>query len=227
MIHNDGWSNFNIWDHSQTVLELYELRCRKIVEEMTCHAQAAELLQSLVKPGDDLLDVGCGTGYFFHSLRKRNIPVNYFGIDSTPRFITIAKKYLPEFGLHPNNLSNLRIEDMRADVDHVICINVLTNIDNYHKPLERILLAAHKSVILRESCDDNSSYRYVRDNYLDNNIALNVHINTYSLSDISSFIKNYGFNVEVIVDERTKNMGENVIGYPHYWKFLVCKRNQF
>jgi ubiquinone/menaquinone biosynthesis C-methylase UbiE len=194
---------------------------------MTCHAQAAELLQSLVKPGDDLLDVGCGTGYFFHSLRKRNIPVNYFGIDSTPRFITIAKKYLPEFGLHPNNLSNLRIEDMRADVDHVICINVLTNIDNYHKPLERILLAAHKSVILRESCDDNSSYRYVRDNYLDNNIALNVHINTYSLSDISSFIKNYGFNVEVIVDERTKNMGENVIGYPHYWKFLVCKRNQF
>jgi 2-polyprenyl-3-methyl-5-hydroxy-6-metoxy-1,4-benzoquinol methylase len=129
LIHNDGWGNFNIWDHSQTVLELYELRCRKIIEEMTCHAQAAELLQSLVKPGDDLLDVGCGTGYFFHSLRKRNIPVNYYGIDSTPRFITIAKKYLPEFGLHPNNLSNLRIEDMRADVDQVICNNVLTNID--------------------------------------------------------------------------------------------------
>jgi SAM-dependent methyltransferase len=224
VINKDGWNRFNIWEHSQTVLELYERRCRKEVEEMTCHAQAAELLRSLVSPGDALLDVGCGSGCFFHSIKARQIPVDYFGIDPTSRFISLARKYLPLHGLDPTQLHELRIEDTRAEVDHVVCINVLSNIDNYHKPLERMLLAARKSVILRESCHAHASYAYVRDEFLDAGVLLNVHVNTYAIEDITDFIAKNGFDVRVVIDDRTKNEVEYVIGYPHYWKFLVCTR---
>lgn len=206
------------------VMELYERRCRRDVEEMTCHAQAAELLQPLVSPGDTLLDVGCGSAYFFHSLKSREIPVNYYGIDPTAQFISLARKYLPSHGLNPAQIHEMRIEDARLEFDHIICMNVLSNIDNYHKPLERMLLSARKSVILRESCHEHASYSYVRDEFLDEGVTLNVYVNTYGIEDMTAFIARYGFEVQIVIDARTNDRPEYVIGYPHYWKFLVCTR---
>lgn len=224
MINAGGWPKFNIWEHSSTVRELYALRSRDMAEEMTCHAQAAALLAPHVTAGDTLLDAGCGSGYFYHSLRKRNIPVDYFGIDATSCFIELGQQHLPAFGLPAGNLRALRIEDLDAEVDHIACINVLSNIDNYHRPLERLLLAARKTVIVRESCSDTASYSYVRDRFLDAGVALNVHVNTYATTEFTTFIQSYGYDVQMVRDERTGDAAEMVIGYPHYWKFFVCIR---
>jgi len=224
MIDAGGWPKFNIWEHSSTVRELYALRSRDLAEEMTCHAQAAALLAPHVTAGDTLLDAGCGSGYFYHSLRKRNIPVEYFGIDATSCFIDLGQQHLPAFGLPAGNLRTLRIEDLDATIDHVACINVLSNIDNYHRPLERLLLAARKTVIVRESCSDTPSYAYVRDRFLDAGVALNVHVNTYATAEFTAFIQSYGYDVQMVKDERTGDAAEMVIGYPHYWKFFVCTR---
>lgn len=227
MIDAGGWPKFNIWEHSSTVRELYALRSRDMAGEMTCHAQAAALLAPHVAPGDTLLDAGCGSGYFYHSLRKRKIPVEYFGIDATACFIDLGQQHLPAFGLPAGNLRTLRIEDLDATVDHVACINVLSNIDNYQRPLERLLLAARKTVIVRESCSDTASYSYVRDRFLDAGVALNVHVNTYATAEFTTFIKSYGFDVQMVQDERTGDAAEMVIGYPHYWKFFVCTRKEY
>jgi SAM-dependent methyltransferase len=226
MIGDQGWQRFNIWEHSATVRDLYARRCRGEAEEMTCHAQAVGLLAPLVAAGDTLLDAGCGSGYFFHSLRKRGIAVDYFGIDATESLIEIGRQYLPAFGLPAGNLRALRIEDLDAAVDHAVCINVLSNIDNYHRPLERLLLSARKSVILRESCAAQAAYDYVEDRFLDPGISLKVHVNTYPLAELTRFMESYGFAVSVVPDERAGEAGELVIGYRHYWKFLVAVRKR-
>jgi SAM-dependent methyltransferase len=224
MITGDGWHRYNIWEHSESLRELYGRRCRLEEEEMTCHAQAAELLLPYVTPDDTLLDAGCGSGYFFHSLKKRNIPVEYYGIDASPSLIEIGRNLLPRHGLSPENLQTLRIEDMGGDVDHVVCINVLSNLDNYHRPLERLIKTARKTVILRESCGEANDYSYVRDGYLDEGCDLKVHVNTYCLREVMTFIAAYGFEVRNIVDLRTQGQPEFVIGYPHYWTFIVGER---
>ena len=51
MISHQGWQAYNIWEHSRTVRDLYAQRCRLEAEEMTCAAQAAELLAPHVTPG--------------------------------------------------------------------------------------------------------------------------------------------------------------------------------
>jgi SAM-dependent methyltransferase len=224
-IAGGGWNRFNIWEHSTTVRKLYARRCRREAEEMTCHAQAAALLAPFVKPGDSLLDAGCGSGYFFHSLRDRGMDVEYVGVDASECLIEIGRTYLPEFGLPAANLRTLRIEDLDGAVDHSMCINVLSNIDNYHRPLERLLLLSRKTVILRESCGDVDCYDYVEDRYLDEGVSLKVHVNTYALAGITRFIRSYGYSATVIRDERAGDEPEMVIGHPHYWKFIVCTRN--
>ncbi len=224
MIRNDGWRRYNIWEHSTALRELYARRCREEEPEMTCHAQAAEILQPLVTAGDSLLDVGCGSGYFYHALRRRNIPVGYTGIDATAVLVEIGQRCLPAYGLPPHHLRTMRIEDLDGEADHVVCINVLSNLDNYHRPLERLLNVARKTLILRESCDTVGSYTYVPDQFLDTGVRLKVHVNTYPLKELIGFIEDHGFHVSQVRDRRTSDGPEEVIGYPHYWKFFLCTR---
>jgi SAM-dependent methyltransferase len=224
LINAEGWRRYNIWEHSSTVRELYARRCRLEAEEMTCHAQAAALLAPHVIAGDTLLDAGCGSGYFYHSLRRRGIPVEYYGIDATEALIEIGREHLPAHGLVADRLRVLRFDDLDGEVDHSVCINVLSNIDNYHRPLERLLRMSRKTVILRESCGQAASYAYVTDCFLDGDTRLQVHVNTYAIADLTAFIDSYGFDVQLVRDERAQDGAELVIGHPHYWKFIVCTR---
>lgn len=222
MIGNNGWSINNIWEHSSIIEKLYEQRCKLEIEEMTSHAQAVDLLMPYLESGDKLLDVGCGSGYFYHSIRSRNIPVEYYGIDATGLLIDIGRKILPLYGLSEDHLQVVRIEDMDADVDHIVCLNVLSNIDNYHRPLERILKSARKTVVLRESIGPNTEYKYVIDKYLDK--ELKVHVNTYSMQDLKSFIENYGYAVSFVEDIYTKGQPQLVIDHLHYWQFIIATK---
>nr|WP_245168175.1 methyltransferase domain-containing protein [Desulfobaculum xiamenense] len=192
---------------------------------MTCHAQAAELLAAHVRAGDSVLDAGCGSGAFWHSLVRRGLDVRYVGIDAASSLVAIGREIMPEFGLAAENLRVLRIEDMAGEVDHVVCLNVLSNIDNYHRPLERLLRVARRTLILRESAWDGLAvYAYVRDRHLDSGVKLNVHVNTYNAAELMDFMRGYGFEVARIQDRRTQGRAETVIGHPHYWTFFVAVR---
>jgi SAM-dependent methyltransferase len=224
MIRRDGWMRYCIWEHSESVKALYRKRCRKEVEEMTAHAQAAELLAPRVVAGDSLLDAGCGSGYFYHSLVARGIPADYWGIDAASSLVEIGREELPAFGLRRERIEALRLEDLDGDFDHAVCINVLSNIDNYHRPLERLLKGARKTVLLRESLKDGAEYTYVEDRFLDSGVDLRVHVNHYDRREIVSFIESYGFRAELILDRRTGGEPELVIGHPHHWTFVVAER---
>lgn len=224
IIRGDAFQRYWIWDHSEHVARLYRDRARDEAEEMTCAAQAAELLEPLAMPGDSLLDAGCGSGHFYHSLRRRKLDLGYWGIDASRRLIEIGQVELPAFGLAADRLRVMRIEDFDGTADHVLCMNVLSNIDNFHRPLERLLRAARKSLILRESAKDGASYSWVRDRFLDAGVDLNVHVNAYDAAELMRFIEGYGFEVARIIDRRTGGEPENVIGHPHWWTFFRAIR---
>lgn len=225
MINATGFDDYCIWEHSAQVRELYEQRCKGQAQEMTCHAQAAELFAPHIAPGDTLLDAGCGSGYFYHSLKARELPVEYWGVDQAKTLIDIGRASLPQHGLPPERLVHLRLEDLRADMDHVACINVLSNIDNFHRPLERLLHTARKTLVLRESLAKAASYNYVEDKYLDQGHRLKVHVNTYALDEVCDFIRAHDFEPTVITDRRTGGKPEMVIDHPHHWTFIQAIRH--
>lgn len=224
MIAADGWARFNIWEHSAAVRELYAQRCRREAEVMTSHRQAVRLLAPHAAAGDTLLDAGCGSGYFFHALTDQPLALEYYGIDASAALLDIGRGILPGYGLPASRLIGMRLEDLSAAVDHVVCTNVLSNIDNFHRPLERLLLAARKTVVLRESIAGESTYSYVEDRYLDPGVRLKVHVNTYARHDIQSFIESYGFDAAFAIDDYTKGEPQLVIDHPHYWTFVVATR---
>lgn len=224
MIRTDGYTRWSIWEHSAVVRNLYTARALDAAEEMDCAAQAVDLLAPMVRPGDTVLDAGCGSGYLFHSLRRRDLPVEYVGVDASASLIAIGREHLPGFGLPPERLVAARIEDLDGEADHVVCMNVLSNIDNYHRPLERLLAMARRSLVLRESLTAGARYQYVTDHYLDEDIALRVHVNHYDTDEVCQFVEDCGFDVELVTDRRTGGTPELVIGHEHHWTFLVARR---
>lgn len=223
-IREDGWLRHCIWEHSAALRDLYRARARDEAEEMTCAAQAAELLAPLLQPGDSLLDVGCGSGHFYHSLCRRGLTVDYHGIDAAPSLIAIGREELPAFGLPAARLRVLRLEDLDGAVDHVLCMNVLSNLDGFYRPLDRLLSMARQSVILRESITEGARTAYVRDRFLDPGVTLHVHVNAYDRNELTRFIESRGFAVRMVMDRRTGGQPELVIGHPHWWTFLIAER---
>jgi SAM-dependent methyltransferase len=224
VIRDDGWREYSIWEHSATVRDLYRRRARDEAEEMDAHAQAAELLAPRARAGETVLDAGCGSGYFFHALRRRGLPLEYHGIDAAPTLVEIGREELPRLGLPAERLRVLRIEDLAGEVDHVVCVNVLSNLDNWHRPLERLLRVARRTLVLRESLRDEAQYRYVRDEFLDPGVELKVYVNAYPLAEVLAACEEEGFRARAVTDRRTGGEPELVIGHPHWWTFVVAER---
>lgn len=214
----------NIWSHSEHVADLYRRRARNEDPEMDCAAQAAELLVSISSPGDSVLDAGAGAGWFLHSIRKRNLDLEYWAFDSTSAFVEIAHEELVRFGQPAQQIQLGMIEHVEGSFDHVVCMNVLSNIPNWHVPLDRLAARARKSLIIRESLGSTSHYSLVRDDYLDEGVDLNVHVNRYSVDEVSAFLRDRGFSVQAVPDERTRGVPELVIDYPHYWTFILARK---
>jgi SAM-dependent methyltransferase len=219
-------SRWNPWANDRNTYELYRRRCRGEAEEMTCAAQAAEILSGLVRPGESLLDAGCGGGYYLHSLRKRGVEVEYHGLDYTPEMIELARSEMcPRTGLAPERYQAGAIEDLETAYDTVLCFNVLTNSPHYALPLERMLEAARKRVLLRESLGDALVVRYTPDPYLDEGKRhIRVYHNTYPIEEVIGFMREHGFTVTRIPDRRSNDGVEMVVDIPHTWRILLAER---
>lgn len=192
---------------------------------MDCARQAAGLLAKHARAGETLLDAGCGSGYFYHSVHEMQL--DYTGIDAAPGLVRIGQEEMPSFGCNATRLICARIEDLQGRVDHVVCMNVLSNVDNFHRPLERLLSMTTRTLILRESIWDRpAEYLYVPDKFLDEGVDLFVHVNTYNTAEIARLGERMSFTVTSLLDERAQGQPEMVIGYPHRWSFMVFQKRE-
>jgi len=223
MLPNPVW---NPWCNDQNTLALYRRRCRLEAEEMTCAAQAAEILAERARPEETLLDAGCGGGYYLHSLRKRGVSVEYWGIDYTPEMIGLAHEEMcPRVQLPTERFRVGAIEDLTERYDNVLCFNVLTNSPHYALPLERLLSSTGKRLLLRESLGDELVVRFTPDPYLDEGKRhIRVYHNIYPMKEVVAFMEAHGFVVTPIVDRRTNDQPENVVDLPHHWRILLAER---
>lgn len=219
---------WNPWANDANTLQLYRRRCRREAEEMTCAAQAAALLATRVRPGESLLDAGCGGGYYLWSLRDRGVDVDYHGIDFTPQMIELARaEVAPAAGLDPGRFRLQAIEQLGEDerYDTVLCFNVLTNSPHYALGLERLLRAARRRIVLRESMGEELIVRYSADPYLDaGKRHIRVYHNQYPLDEVRELMESEGFAVTQVRDERSGDGIEQVVDIPHRWRILLGER---
>ena len=215
---------YNVVDHSARITADYQARAR-FEREMVSAQQCAEVLAPLVKEKMTLLDAGCGMGHLFHSFRTRDIDVDYHGIDVSAKMIGDGRSIMKGYGLPPEQLRQLPMEYLEERFDIVVCMNTLTHLPDYHIYLEKLLISARKYLYLRMSMSDFAETKYVFDRPLDPGVDLKLYFNTYELSEVTEFIKSYGFEVTRIRDAWNNDEPEqDDVGYTYYRKVFLCTR---
>ncbi len=217
---------WNPWANDRNTYELYRRRCRQEAEEMTCAAQAAEVLGPLVDSSETLLDAGCGGGYYHWSFAQRGFQPEWHGLDYTPEMVELARTELaPRAGLDPGRFQLGSIEHLDREFDTVLCFNVLTNSPHYALPLDRLLTNCRKRILLRESMGDELQVRFTPDPYLDEDQRhIRVYHNTYPMAEVRGLMEEMGFAVTQIPDRRTGDGTEMVVDIPHSWRILLGER---
>jgi ubiquinone/menaquinone biosynthesis C-methylase UbiE len=107
-----------------------------------------------------LLDVGCLTGHFFYTFKKKiKNTFTYSGIDPWKLHINAARKIWKKY-THANFKIGWaqKIPYPKNKFDIVICSNVITHIPEIKKPIEEMLRVAKKYLIIRTPIH-NKSYR--------------------------------------------------------------------
>ncbi len=107
----------------------YDGRWRPVAEAMAKHYG--------IKPGDKILDVGCGKGYLLYEFTQAVPGVEIAGLDISEYAIENAKEEVKPF-LTAGNATSLPYED--GYFDYIISITTLHNLYNYElrKALQEI-----------------------------------------------------------------------------------------
>jgi SAM-dependent methyltransferase len=127
----------------QKIIERYNLRLQKFGTSIEALASGVEerrqlrfniLFECGIKPGDHILDLGCGFGDFYYFLENRLGKNNfkYTGIDINPNLIEIAKKNIPKAEFLVHDITTNSLSSIYNFVVSTSCFNLkLENEDNY------------------------------------------------------------------------------------------------
>lgn len=77
----------------------------------------------------NILDVGCGFGYFLSFLKKKKRNVKYVGVDINSDFIEIAKRRNPNYIFKVADIEKTKI---KSQFDWVFAIGIASKADSYN-----------------------------------------------------------------------------------------------
>jgi hypothetical protein len=217
----------NIWEHSAHLAGILRRRARDLEPEMDCAAQAAEILGSLgLPPGSRLVDMGCGAGHFIHSLRRRGIPLDYRGVDSSATAVAIGREAYRELSLGPGRLTLASMEDYREPgAGAALFLNVLSFCPDFRRPLDRAAACGASTLLVRDNFGPETVMAWGEDGFLDEGWNhLKGYWNRWSCAETEAFLDSLGFACEFMEDRRTGGRPEPVVGRPYTWRFLLARR---
>jgi hypothetical protein len=159
-------------------------------------------------------------------LVKRGLNVDYYGLDSSPKVVAVARNSFKTLGLDPGRIILGTAEDLYGlKFDLGVVINFLTFRPDFREPLDRLSDLGISALVVRDNFGPKTEITWATDGYLDEGYNhLHGYWNRWSQDEAREFLRSRGFTVRAEVDRRTKGAVELVVGKPYYWSWLVAHR---
>ncbi|MDJ0893593.1 MAG: class I SAM-dependent methyltransferase [Alphaproteobacteria bacterium] len=126
--------------------------------EMESTKAVAARLARTARPGDHILDVGCGVGHYLRGLQTAlGFEFSYTGVDATEHFVKLAQeafKGVDRAQFIQGDIFELPFEDARFDI--VMCNNVLLHLPTVRTPLRELCRVAGRHVLIRTLIGERS-----------------------------------------------------------------------
>jgi len=151
--------------------------------------------QTLIQPGDSVLDIGCGPGRVLVPLAEQGIEIT--GLDTDVDVIAAlasSVEHIPNAHTRIGSAERLPFDDNSFDT--VLCFSTLCIVPNPETALREItrVLKPSGSAIIELHGSDNASFDYWRKYYAD----LSVCLHGYRLSEAKDLLRAHGFTISRI-----------------------------
>jgi len=182
--------------------ELMRRRALCLEPEMEQIKQLVKLIRKIYEPGMKVLDVGCGVGHFYPSLKKIDENITYHGIDISERYVKLAEELFAKeknFRISKGDIFRLDLDDDSYDI--TICYMVLPFIPNYKKAVKELMRVTKHHSFIRLLLSD---YTYITKIYKEGfkEGGPFEYYNIYSEDEFVRYLKDLGSKkVEVLPDE--------------------------
>lgn len=143
-----------VWEKHNNYEKLMRARAEGKAEEMEAAKSLKESLD--YKEGMTVLDVGCGTGYYYRTLSQLDKNIDYTGTDITEGYLETARKNFPEAKFIKGDLMSLPFDDNSFDT--VICVNVLQHLKHTEvkDAIKELIRVSRGNVVLRVPIGDRN-----------------------------------------------------------------------
>jgi ubiquinone/menaquinone biosynthesis C-methylase UbiE len=165
----------------------YETKWSSYVEATTRET----LARLTLRPGERLLDVGCGTGALLYALSQRHPGAQLSGVDPVPEMLAVARRRLPpEVELQAGWAERLPFES--AQFDAVVSCNMFHYIREPAAALREIrrVLAPGGRLVITDWCDDYFACQ-VCDLYL--RLFNRAHVKVYRREECLHLLQEAGY----------------------------------
>lgn len=102
---------------------------------------------SLVREGDGLLDVGCGTGVGYEALAGERLASNYVGVDSSEPSIEIACELYPAGDFRVGNATELVPQFGVNSFDVVLVRHVLEHLPDFELAMNQAITVSRRLAV--------------------------------------------------------------------------------
>jgi SAM-dependent methyltransferase len=132
-----------------------------------------------------IIDLGCGDASIYQGIQKRNISIDYTGVDTCKFFINLCKRQ--NINVIDSDIRNVSTA-VNASYDFVLGRHVLEHQDNFHELVEEMIRLAKKEVVCIFFIKPDLTSEETVINY---EKETNLYHNTYSYSLITQFLTEY------------------------------------
>lgn len=154
----DKHERWRTWDDDQSYGDLLYRRATGDLPEMESSKATARRVAKIWQPGDNVLDVGCGTGHYLVSLRREiEGRFDYTGVDATTGYVELAQKAFagdPAARFDCADIYSLPFAT--ASFDIVVCSNVLPCLPDLVKPLRELVRVTRRIILIRLLCSERT-----------------------------------------------------------------------
>lgn len=156
MTAQDQWRIWTFGERSKHYGEILYRRAIGELPEMESAKASAKRVAARIRPGSSILDVGCGAGHYFASLRKViDCEFTYVGVDATPAYLSLAQKAFAEQAgvtFQVADIYNLPFADQSFDI--VMCNNLLLHLPTIKPAIAELYRVAGQVAIIRTLIGD-------------------------------------------------------------------------
>jgi len=166
-----------------------------------------------------LLDVGCGTGNEYLSLKQSGLDFEYLGVDKTLKMVEFARKRFPEAKFVQDDINDLHLPDRSWPI--VYCRHVIDHLPGYEKALAELARVCDDCLIicLLKSLADKQEIKVIgKPPEQTKPGEFSEHfLNTYPRKPFMQTLEKLGFNV--VVDKLIE-----VGGFFKLYEVIIARR---